>query len=171
MERLAMTSGTIQLVERVRQRLNGQEHPIRIAGPVSESAIDAAEEALGVTFPPSYRTFLRTFGGIALPTHLGVVHEFVGVAPSDGDGDVVARTLRARQERQLADHLIVVGLGAQYQEWFCLNVNRQAANGECPIYLYDARDNALDQQFYDDFGQMLEEVLGFVADSLEQPLD
>jgi hypothetical protein len=37
--------------------------------------------------------------------------------------------------------------------------------------LFDARDNALDQQFYDDFGQMLEEVMGFVADSLDQPLD
>ncbi len=37
--------------------------------------------------------------------------------------------------------------------------------------MFDARDNALDQQFYTDFGQMLEEVMGFVADSLEQPVD
>jgi hypothetical protein len=37
--------------------------------------------------------------------------------------------------------------------------------------MFDARDNALDQQFYEDFGQMLAEVMGFVADSLEQPLD
>lgn len=39
------------------------------------------------------------------------------------------------------------------------------------MLLYDARDNALDQQFYDDFEQMLREVMGFVADNLEQPLD
>src|SRR6185437_13631222 len=97
-----MTSGTIELVERVRHRLDAQDHPVRIHGPVPEAAISAAEEALGCTFPPSYRTFLRTFGGIALPTHLGVVHDFVGVAEADG---VVGRTLRAREERKLAEHL------------------------------------------------------------------
>ena len=41
-----MTSDTIELVERVRQRLDRQESPVRIAGPVSEAAIAAAEEAL-----------------------------------------------------------------------------------------------------------------------------
>jgi hypothetical protein len=180
MDQLAMTSGTIELVERIRHRLDQQEHPVKIAGPAPESAIAAAEEALGCVFPPSYRTFLRTFGGIALPTHLGIVHDFVGVSPSKGEGasetdvvaeDVVGRTLKAREERRLPEHLLIVGMGAQYQEWFCLDVSRQLPNGEYPVLMYDARDNALDQQFYDDFGQMLEEVMGFVADSLDQPLD
>ena len=166
-----MTSGTIELVERVRHQLKGQDKTVRITGPVAESAIADAEQVLDCAFPPSYRTFLRTFGGISLPTHLGIVHDFLGVAPSDAEGDVVARTLRARQERRLPEHLLVVGFGAQYQEWFCLDFSKQRPNGECPVMLYDARDNALDQQFYDDFGQMLEEVLGFVADSLDQPLD
>lgn len=160
-----MTSETIELVERVRLRLREHENTCQIAGPVSESAITAAEEALGVTFPPSYRTFLRTFGGIAIPPHLGIVHDFVG------SSDVVTRTLEARVERKLADHLVVVGLGAQSQEWFCLDVSRETSEGEYPVLMFDARDNALDQQFYDDFGQMLEEVMGFVADSLEQPVD
>src|SRR5262245_22983903 len=161
-----MTSETIELIERVRQRLDHQANPVRIAGPVSESAITNAEEALGCTFPPSYRAFLRTWGGIALPTHLGIVHDFVGVdsGRSEGAGDVVARTLRAREERRLGENLVVVGMGAQYQEWFCLDVSKPLPNGEYPVLMYDARDNALDQQFYDDFGQMLEEVMGFVAD-------
>ena len=163
-----MTSGTIALVERIRTRLGQQEHPVRIAGPAKEAAISAAEEALECTFPPSYRNFLLTFGGIALPTHLGIVHDFVGVAHDD---DVVHRTLRGREERRLPNHLVVVGLGAQSQEWFCLDVNHPNANGEYPVVMFDARDNAVDQQFYDDFGQMLDEVMGFVADSLDQPLD
>jgi hypothetical protein len=167
----AMTSETIELVERIRQHLQRQDNPVRIAGPVPETAISAAEEALGCTFPPSYRTFLRTFGGIALPTHLGIVHDFVGVTPVADGVDVVGGTLRAREERQLAEHLVVVGMGAQYQEWFCLDVSRPHANGEYPVLMFDARDNALDQQFYEDFGQMLQEVMGFVADSLDQPLD
>ncbi len=165
-----MTSGTIELVERIRHRLDEQDHPVRISGPASEAAFIAAEEALGCTFPPSYRTFLRTFGGIALPTHLGIVHDFVGVHDDVG-ADVVGRTLAAREERKLPEHLVVVGLGAQSQEWFCLDVSREDAKGEYPVLMFDARDNALDQQFYDDFGQMLEEVMGFVADSLDQPLD
>jgi hypothetical protein len=178
-----MTSDTIELVERVRRRLSEHENRCQIAGPAPETAISAAEEALGVTFPPSYRHFLRTFGGIAIPPHLGVVHDFVGVpigvngsaagpaGSADATNDVVHKTLEARAQRRLAEHLVVVGMGAQYQEWFCLDTNHPRANGEYPILLFDARDNALDQQFYDDFGQMLQEVMGFVADSLEQPLD
>jgi hypothetical protein len=177
-----MTSDTIELVERVRRRLKEHENLCEIAGPAPESAISAAEAALGCRFPPSYRTFLRTFGGIAIPPHLGVVHDFVGVAIAPGEasstpptsdvGDVVRRTLQARAERKLADHLVVVGLGAQHQEWFCLDVSRpNSATGEYPVVLFDAKDNALDQQFYEDFGQMLAEVMGFVADNLDQPLD
>ena len=166
-----MMSNTIELVERVRQRLDRQDTKVRIAGPVTEDAITAAETTLDCTFPPTYRSFLRTWGGIALPTHLGIVHDFVGVMPGDSDGDVVQRTLRARTERKLPEHLVVVGMGAQYQEWFCLDISKQLPNGEYPVVMFDARDNAVDQQFYDDFGQMLDEVMGFVADSLDQPLD
>ncbi|HEY4058453.1 MAG TPA: SMI1/KNR4 family protein [Kofleriaceae bacterium] len=164
-----MTSATIELVERDRRRLSEHDNPCKIAGPVPESEIAAAETALGVTFPPSYRTFLLTFGGIAIPHHLGIVHDFVGVKPASQDvPSVVDKTLTARAERKLNENLIVVGMGADSKEWFCLDVSRAAANGECPVLMYDARDNAVDQQFYDDFGQMLEEVMGFVADSLEQ---
>lgn len=164
-----MMSDTIELVERVRRRLGEHDNRCHIVGPAPEAAISAAEEALGCTFPPSYRTFLATFGGIALPTNVAIVHDFVGVN-SDGS-DVVGRTLRAREERHLADHLVVVGMGAEFQEWFCLDISKPRANGEYPVLMFDARDNAVDQQFYDDFGQMLEEVMGFVADILDQPLD
>jgi len=182
-----MTSDTTELVERVRRRLKEHDSPFKIAGPVPEPVITAAEAALGCTFPPSYRKFLRTFGGITIPTHLGVVHEFVGVSadvpqppplvegepppPAPNTDDVVGRTLRAREQKLIAEHLVVVGMGAQYQEWFCLDLSRPTSSGEYPVLLYDARDNALDQQFYDDFGQMLTEVMGFVADNLDHPLD
>jgi hypothetical protein len=190
-EEHAMKSNTIELVERVRRRLQELENRCEIAGPVPEAAISAAEAALGCTFPPSYRSFLRTFGGIAIPPHLAVVHDFVGIANGQTHGhghghghgpgettngsaaptDVVRRTLQARAEGRLGDHLVVVGIGAQHQEWFCLDVSRPSKSGEYPVRMFDARDNALDQQFYEDFGQMLVEVMGFVADSLEQPLD
>jgi len=171
-----VTSETIELVERVRQRLSVTEASCDINGPAAEAAIDAAEEALGCTFPPSYREFLLTFGGISLPRHLGIVHDFVGVGGGRGKkgetgDDVVQRTLRARAEKRFNNNLIVVGIGANQQEWFCLDVTRPSPSGECPVVMFDAQDNARDQQFYDDFGQMFSEVMGFVAETLEQPLD
>src|SRR5687768_13296262 len=105
-----MTSDTIELVERVRRRLGEHENSCQIAGPAPETAISAAEEALGVTFPPSYRHFLRTFGGIAIPPHLGIVHDFVGVtseAVNAAVNDVVQRTLEGRTQKKLAEHLVV----------------------------------------------------------------
>jgi hypothetical protein len=166
-----MMSNTVELVEHVRRRLSAHDNACKIAGPADESAIAAAEEALGCAFPPSYRNFLRTFGGLAIPPHLGIVHDFVGLRSTGDVDDVVRRTLRAREERKLGSHLVVVGMGAQFQEWFCLDSSQPTAAGEYPVVLYDARDNALDQQFYDDFDHMLREVLGFVADNLDQPLD
>ena len=159
-----MTSDTIELVERVRKRLRDHEDACEIAGPAPESAIHEAEAALGVTFPPSYRNFLRTFGGIQIPKHLGIVHDFVGLETREV-------TLDARAHKKLGSSLVVVGKGAVDQEWFCLDASRPTAEGEYPVLLFDARDNALDQQFYDDFGQMLAQVMGFVADCLDHPLD
>ena len=164
-------SNTVELVENVRRRLQGHDQGCKIAGPVDDTAIDTAEDALGCSFPPSYRSFLRTFGGLAIPPHLGIVHDFVGLHVTGDVEDVVRRTLRAREEKKLGTHLIVVGMGAQGREWFCLDSSRSNSAGEYPVVLFDARDNALDQQFYDDFDHMLREVMSFVVENLEQPLD
>jgi hypothetical protein len=165
-----MTYDTIELFDRVRERLAAADKPCLVTPAASEADIIAAEETLGVTFPPSYRSFLRRIGGFAIPPHHGVVHHFLGVSGPDGKG-VVEHTVAARTERKLPPHLLVVGMGADFQEWFCLDVNRESESGEYPVILFDARDNALDQQFYKDFGQMLHEVLGFVDETLSTPMD
>jgi antitoxin YobK len=153
------------MIERVKRRLAEASATCSIAGPASETQVAAAEEALGCTFPPSYRTFLRRFGAIRIPTEVAIVHDFVGLG-ADGKS-VVDHTLGARAENRLPQNLVVVGMGADYREWFCLDMGRQTDGGECPIFLFDARDNALDQQFYDDFDQMLTQVLAFVEENLD----
>jgi hypothetical protein len=164
----AMSPETIELVARVTRRLAEADATCLIAGPASDAAIDAAEEQLGCEFPPSYRKFLSRFGGLTMPTHVGVVHTFVGIGGAPDGKGVVERTLGARVEKRLGAHLIVVGMGANYQEWFCLDLSdRNEDTGEAPIVLFDARDNALDQKFYDTFGQMLDEVLGFIEKHLD----
>jgi hypothetical protein len=165
-------SDTIDLIERVRSRLGGVDANGRcaIAGPASEEAVTAAEEQLGCAFPPSYRAFLRKYGALSLPADMAVVHDFVGLDPNAADGEVakgvVERTLAAREENRLGPALVVVGLGAQALEWFCLDCSRGRSGGELPVVLFDARDNQVDQVFYDDFDSMVREVLGFVEDTL-----
>ena len=165
-----MQSDTIDLIERVRSRLREVDQRCAIAGPASEEAVTAAEEQLGCAFPPSYRTFLRKFGSLALPAEMAVVHDFVGIDPRAPDGKgVVERTLAARVENRLGPALVVVGLGAQAREWFCLDCGRTSSSGELPVVLFDTRDNQVDQVFYEDFDSMVREVLGFVEDTLAHP--
>ena len=165
-----MQSDLVALIERVRNRLGEIERRCEVAGPVAEETVAAAEEELGTSFPPSYREFLRRYGALGIPTDLAVVHDFVGLKapprPEDDGADVVATTLEARADKRIGDHLIVVGKGANAAEWFCLDTGRPGASGECPVLLYDARANQIDQIFYDDFGAMVREVLEFVEDTL-----
>lgn len=166
---------TFELIDRARRRLREADLPCAIAGPASEAEIAAAEEALGQPFPPSYRTFLCKVGAITLPTRVSTVHQLVGLDGSTNGDDaakgVVERTLHARVENRMADGLVIVGLGAEAGEWFCLDGSQVRADGEWPVMLFDARDNRLDQQFYDDFAQMLHEVMTFVHETLDDSIE
>ncbi|MEZ4368459.1 MAG: SMI1/KNR4 family protein [Kofleriaceae bacterium] len=170
-----MTSATIDLIDRVSRRLTDDDAVHARGAPATDDEIAAAEAALGCRFPPSYRAFLREVGGLSIPTHLGVVHHFVGLhhggEPAKAVPGVVEQTLLARGEGRLAPHLVVVGMGAGYREWFCLDTARGDEGGEHPVRLFDARDNALDGDFYADFGTMVDEVLGFVEETLATPRD
>lgn len=173
-----VTDETIDLIERARRRLKERDLPCAIAGAIPDAAIDAAEESLGVALPGSYRAFLRTFGALSLPHRLSTIHQFVGLdprgAPVDGNGSgktVVDRTLHARVENRMPKNLVIVGLGAETGEWYCVDVDRARGDGEAPIVLFDARDNQLDQVFYDDFASMLHEVLTFVLETLDEAGD
>lgn len=161
-----VTHDSLELIERARRRLQDNDLPFSVAGGVGEEAVAAAELALECRFPPSYRSFLRRFGALTLPPRLGTIHQFVGLPAGNSDG-VVDRTQTARLENRLGDRYVVVAIGSEPGEWFCLDVDRPAADGECPVMLFDARDNQLDQQFYDDFDSMLREALGFLLETLE----
>jgi hypothetical protein len=111
-------------------------------------------------------------GGLTLPHRLSTIHHFIGLEPSNGEGSgLVERTQTARVENRLGRSLLIVGLGAESGEWYCLDTDRVGSDGECPVFLFDARDNALDQQFYDSFGAMVTEVLTFVTEQLDESTD
>jgi hypothetical protein len=162
-----VTHDSLELIERARRRLQDNDLPFSVAGGVAEEAIAAAEQTLDCKFPPSYRGFLRRFGGLTLPARLSTIQQFVGLSGGSAEGTVVDRTNTARVENRLGDRFVIVAIGVEHGEWFCLDVDRPDAAGECPVMLFDARDNQIDQQFYDDFDSMLREVLTFVLETLD----
>jgi hypothetical protein len=69
-----------ELIARVQRRLTEIERRCEVAGPRTDAAIAAAEDQLGISFPPSYRAFLRRHGALGIPADLAVVHDFCGLA-------------------------------------------------------------------------------------------
>src|SRR5688572_8368564 len=125
-----------ELIERARRQLVEQGLPCAIAGAAPEAAIASAEEALGCAFPPSYRRFLARHGALVLPPRASTIAQFCGLGDSEDGKGVVERTLHARVENKLGESLIIVALGAELGEWFCIDTSRPRADGECPILLF-----------------------------------
>ena len=80
----------------------------QFAGPRSEELVKAAEDALGVSFPPTYQRFLLEYGAGSF----GWV-EFYGVINSDfvnsSVPDAIWSTLTQRQRVKLPREFVIVG--------------------------------------------------------------
>lgn len=83
--------------------------PILVAAEgVGDDEIDAAEKAVGISFVPDYRWFLRTYGG-AMVKSLPVY----GLRWSEvmAESTVVAETLRFRKDGwRLTDNLVIISV-------------------------------------------------------------
>ena len=110
-------------------------------------------------------------GGARTPRQAFYLSERGLTIAAPNSGIEVVSTLAAPPTAAVGDDLVVVGMGAERREWFCLDTRRSAEDGECPVRLYDARDRALDGEFYADFGCMFDEVLGFVEAALDVEYD
>lgn len=110
-------------------------HLADFVGPRPKSLIEAAEQALSVHFPPTYRRFLVEFGagGFGSEQIYGVVHEnFEESCAPDG----IWWTLQDRKNWQLPPSLIAIydmGDG----EVFYLDL-ATIEEGEAPVIVYDA---------------------------------
>jgi hypothetical protein len=126
------------------------------AGPREPSVVEAAERALGVTFPPSYRRFLLEYGagGFGSMEIFGVIDDNFETGPVP---DGIWLTLSERQEAPpLPDDLVVVSyVGDGTLE--CLHVGAGAV--EAPVVFFEPGLRAEEQQPYDveaeDFGRFL----------------
>jgi antitoxin YobK len=81
----------------------------RNAGPASAEQIEAAEEALAVRFPPSFRAFLSLYGA----SWFHSPYEISGIGPeidSDGTPEWTSVTLTTQQARRMGQSAELIAL-------------------------------------------------------------
>ncbi len=122
------------------------------AGPKSEELIGSAQAALGLTFPSTYREFVRRLG-------CGGIHgeEFYGVINENFDKssvpDAIWLTLDERRRFNLPEWLIIVadnGLGGGY----AIDTSQKNPSGENPVVDWWPSQN-MKQFVAEDFGAFL----------------
>jgi hypothetical protein len=101
--------------------------------PVSEDEIRAAEKALGVGFPASYRLFLREFGA-------GTVHRYdlFGLPRDHLWGDIVMMNQLA--SRSLPRHYVKITEDLDGRAFY-LDTSRMDLAGECPVVAFGGGAN------------------------------
>lgn len=124
------------------------------AGPREEVLVEAAEQELGLRFPPIYRRFLLDFGAGSFGSAeiYGVIH---GRFEESGIPDGVWYNMRLRREADFPDHLIAfydVGDGYLY----CIDV-RESQLEENQIIGIELANDGIARQ-YDKIGANFGEV-------------
>lgn len=101
------------------------------SGPVSEAEVAAAEKALGVAFPKSYRVFLKHFGS-------GFLHyyEIFGIPRDRLWGDVVMMNQLAG--RRMPGHYIKFMDDIDDCSYY-LDTSQTDSAGECPVVVIGGR--------------------------------
>ena len=130
------------------------------AGPRPPALIERAEQAVGVTFPPTYRRFLLEYGA----GNFGGT-EIYGVIDDDFHDssvpDAIWHNLTSRREGLFTFY--AVGEGTD----FCLDTTSTGADGEMAVVAVDASGEAK-QQLAPDFGSaflmLVQEELGYDDD-------
>jgi antitoxin YobK len=123
-----------------------QEHPelAEFVGPRDELVIRAAEQALGISFPPTYRRYLAELGAGNFGSS-----EIYGVIEADfaesGIPDGIWYTLRQRREHGLPERLVIIASN-EYGPLLCLDLGATPAGAEAPVVLYDGEISAGEPQ-------------------------
>jgi antitoxin YobK len=129
-------------------------------GHIDESVIDKAEAALKLTFPPTYRKFLRDFGcgGIRGREIYGIVNDdFV----ASGIPDAIWLTLKNRKAGLPMELVIIAEVGNG--DYYALDGRKRSITGEYPVIVYSILGSI--EQVSSDFGEFL---LSFMEESSDR---
>jgi hypothetical protein len=120
-------------------------------GPRDPALVDAAEQALGLRFPPTYRRFLEDFGAGSFGSF-----EVLGVIDDDFEESTVPDGIwytLSERESGLPDDLAVVG---EVGDGTLYGLRIDGNGGEAPVVLHEpGADDAPDEVAFEDFGAYL----------------
>jgi hypothetical protein len=103
-------------------------------GPQPDALIRHAEDALGVTFPPSYLEFLRRLGAghVTGCEFYGIIHDDF---ENSGVPDAIWLTLNRRRTAG-APHALVFVCDTGDGGYYAIDTSRESADGEMPVVLW-----------------------------------
>lgn len=139
-----------------------QSDRARFVGPRDAGLVSAAEEALGVPLPPTYRRFVTELGAgsVGGREFYGAIDEnFLGSSIPDG----IWLTLDERERFGFPKHLVIVG-DTGMGEYYVLDTSRRDADGECPVVIWAAGQSRED----DDLEVVAPDFGSFFWDALQQ---
>lgn len=138
-------------------------HDADFAGEKPEELVVSAERALALTFPPTYRTFLRRLGCGSISGY-----EFYGVINNDfehsGIPDAVWLTLDERRTANL-EHSLVLVSHTGYTGYYAIDTSQKTLGGDSPIVEWQfGRQSNLNPVVAEDFGAFLWEQVQWAKD-------
>jgi antitoxin YobK len=143
---------SMQDLERGLELVAANSDRARFIGPRDPGLVAAAEEALGVSFPPTYRRFVSELGAGSLRGRefYGITREeFVPTVPNG-----IGLTLDERESSGLPERYVIVG-DTGSGDWYVIDTDEASADGENPVYVVmpgvDPED-APPERVADDFG-------------------
>jgi SMI1 / KNR4 family (SUKH-1) len=140
----------------------------KAASGAASANIEAAQQTLGVRFPPSYVQFLRAInGGELRDLIIFGVHDEKAKWPNEEarpkTGDIVKDSLQARVLPHFEDGTMLPFGASWGGDYVCFDLTRRAEDGEYPILFYAYEDSECIglQPFSNeaaDFGEFLENL-------------
>lgn len=157
---------SMQELERAFYLLENNSSGRHLSGPKSEELIELSEEALRLTFPPTYRLFLKKYGcgGLRGLEIYGLTKESKKGFAKPGVPDAIWLTLDERKDDYLPHHFIIISeTGDGY--WYCLDSSQPNSEGEYPVVVWGLDMAEEDKEkVAEDFGE-------FLLNELKQRLD
>jgi SMI1-KNR4 cell-wall len=130
-----------QQFEEIESLLRMHAADAHTAGPKGDVLIRHAETFLGVTFPPSYREFLKRWGALGFGPE-----EIYGITGENFETAAVPNgiwfTAQERTRYGLPSSLVVV-VNDNGDQYFCIDTARRSADGESPVVVWDVSSGSI----------------------------
>jgi hypothetical protein len=151
----------MELVKTLLERIRSSGEQVWTGSPQSEQRIQSVESQLGLRFPPSYRDFVATFGGLSIGD--SVVSGIADDDPlADSYGNAFADTNRFRSEYRLPESLLVVQPDEDAP--YCIDAQRPDEHGEGDVICYENHSGNV-TKISDSFGTWL---VAWLSERVEQ---